>query len=181
MEHMEYIRVILIAGLFLGAYVLYLIFGKNKREEKKVPVGMELLTMSPFLRYIMYAVGVLAILGGGLMALMLIDMKEEWPVIILVFVLFGIIAGMFFLMGYIFYARHIFFNREKIMIGRLFHGPDILEWNEVSRVDLKKTRLVLYDVRGKRRLEASAGMTGYEAFRVIAEERGNYLGQRPCR
>lgn len=169
MGNSRYYRIVVVGVMFLFSYILYFLFGRNKREQKSVPVGMQLLALTPLLRYLMYGVGVLFLVFGGMMAIGMASMGVEPALFLLVAAMCAVTSGMFFVLGYAFYARHIFFDREKIMIGRPFRQPDILAWEEVGRTDLKKARVVLYDKKGKRRAEASAGMIGYEGFRELAE------------
>lgn len=162
--------------LFLIGGILYLIFGKNKREKKGVPVGMSLLAVSPVYRYAMYGAGVILLLFGALIVvLMSLSGEVELFPIIFMAVLILCVAGIFFLAGYAFYARHIFFNEEKIMIGKLFDEPDVLPWKEISRAELKKNRIRLYDKNGKRCLDVSAGMIGFREFQTMAEQKCAHL------
>lgn len=169
MDNSRFYRIVTVGAMFFFSYILYFLFGRNKREQKSVPVGMQLLAMTPLLRYLMYGMGVVFPVFGVVMFLMMASMGAELIHFLLIAVMCAVMSGMFFLLGYAFYARHIFFNREKIMIGRPFRQPEILTWEEVGRTDFKKTRVVLFDKKGKRRLEASAGMIGYESFREVAE------------
>ena len=62
MDDTRFFGLLVVGGLFFLAFILYLIFGRNKREKKSVPVGMQLLAMSPMFRYVMYAMGVIMVL-----------------------------------------------------------------------------------------------------------------------
>ena len=157
MGNSRYYRIVAVGVMFFFSYILYFLFGRNKREQKSVPAGMQLLALTPLFRYMMY--------GGAMMA----SEGVEPVLFLLIAGMCAVASGLFFVLGYAFYSRHVFFDREKIMIGRPFRQPDILTWEEVGRTDFKRTRVLLYDKKGKRRLEASAGMIGYESFRELAE------------
>ena len=42
MDDTRFFGLVVVGGLFFLAFILYLIFGRNKREKKSVPVGMQL-------------------------------------------------------------------------------------------------------------------------------------------
>lgn len=175
MEDTRFLGVAFVGVLFALAFALYLICGRNKREKKSVPVGMQLLAMSPMFRYVMYAMGILMALFGGFCAFVATAWGEGAIIGIVLFLANVFTGGMFFLAGYAFYSRHIFFDEEKMVIGRFLGQPDTLTWGEVGRADFKKARVLLYGKNGKRCVEASSGMAGYEQFRAIAERKCNYF------
>ncbi len=169
MDNSRFYRILMVGVMFFFSYVLYFLFGRNKREQSSVPAGMQLLALTPLLRYLMYGMGMLFLVFGGVMSIGMVSAGVEPVLFLLVAGMCAVTAGMFFVLGYAFYSRHVFFDKEKIMVGRPFRQPDILTWEEVGRADFKTARVLLYDKKGKRRLEASAGMIGYESFRELAE------------
>ncbi len=175
MDDTRFFGLVVVGGLFFLAFILYLIFGRNKREKKSVPVGMQLLAMSPMFRYVMYAMGVIMVLFGIFFTFMAIAWDSEIAMGIILLLIHAFTGGMFFLAGYAFYSCHIFFDEEKLIIGKFFRSPDTLKWEEVGRADFKKTRVLLYDIKGKKRAGASSGMVGYEKFRAIAKKKCDYF------
>ncbi len=169
MGNSRYYRIVAVGVMFFFSYILYFLFGRNKREQKSVPAGMQLLALTPLFRYMMYGGAMLFLVFGVTMAAGMASEGVEPVLFLLIAGMCAVASGLFFVLGYAFYSCHVFFDREKIMIGRPFRQPDILTWEEVGRTDFKRTRVLLYDKKGKRRLEASAGMIGYESFRELAE------------
>ena len=175
-------RILLIAVVAAIAGIVYRIAGNNRREEQSVPVGMKLLTNKPFIRYFLYAMGVVFFLMfGGIMALPFLmgdgdQVREFLGTYILVGVLDVVILLLFLLLGYSMYARHIYFNDKKMVIGRLFRAPVTLEWSQVGQIKSKRGYVRLYDGSGKKRVEARPGMVGFETFRALAEQKCGQYG-----
>ncbi|TGY95582.1 hypothetical protein E5329_14265 [Petralouisia muris] len=130
-----------VLGIMLIAYVLFAFFGNNKREEKNVPVGMKLLARQPVQRYLMYVAGCSMIIFNVVVIVTVILYGGEIFVIVVSSIVFLGCAGLFFLCGRYCYTSHIFFGDERIMIGQMFGKPDILLWEEIGKVEMKKNRI----------------------------------------
>ncbi len=160
-----------VLGFMLIAYAFYTLFGDNRREEKNVPVGMLLLTRQPILRYILYATGCSMLVFNVVILATAYLYEAEVVVIVVSCVVFCGIAGSCFLCGRYCYASHIFFGDERIMIGQMFGKPDILLWEEIGKVEIKKNKIRIWDKRGKKKMVAYANMVGFEEFQNLVKHK----------
>lgn len=100
------------------------------------------------------------------------DGAEELGGILYVMIAMGVFMPiLFFLLGHVMYARHMYFNEEKILIGKPFRSPRTLYWNEVGNVKITKYAVMVYDGNGKRCVTAQSQMIGYEEFRLLVEKK----------
>ena len=168
------IMYIILLGL---ALFIFLISGRNKRELKKIPEGMYIFTKNPMMRYIMYALGlfIFVFVGGGGVRCYIMDGVEDAGIWFYICMALGILDPLIcFLGGYLMYSSHIFFDDDKLLIGRPFHTPLRLTWYEIGEMRMKdRQSFVLYDRDGKPRVKAYIGMVNYDIFLRTA--------QRHCR
>ncbi len=76
-------------------------------------------------------------------------------------------AGLF--TGYCLKAQHIWYDEEKLLIGRPFRGYETVQWRGNVRMQiLNQDFFYLYDREGRRIVSADAGMTGYHEFYNMA-------------
>lgn len=148
------------------------LLGSSRREEKKVDPNKTVLRQMPNIRYGMYFIGIL--IGGmfcffGAMAIRDGAHKEQpW---LLLLILFGVLAGVgCILAGYVFYARHVFFDEEELIVGRPFHKMLHVKWQEISRMEVKANKTItLYGADGKRLVTAGAALENYDLFSSMAK------------
>ncbi len=77
------------------------------------------------------------------------------------------VAGLF--TGYCLKARHIWYDEEKLLIGRPFRQYETVQWRGIVRMQiLNQDFFYLYDRDGRRLVSADAGMTGYHEFYDMA-------------
>lgn len=165
---MEYI----IETLFWVVLAVVLgLLGSSRREEKRVDPNKTVMRYEPSMRYGLYMIGIL--LGGmfGFFGAMAIrdgaHKAEPWliPVILL-----GVLAGIFFLVcGYILYASHVFFDEEELIVGRPFRGMQHVKWQEISRMEKKGNRLLLYGADGKRLVRTNQSIQNFDLFLDMAK------------
>ena len=58
--------------LVLAVGIIYLITGRNRRQINKIPEGMAILCQPPGKRYVVYALGVLAVVFVGIFSILYI-------------------------------------------------------------------------------------------------------------
>lgn len=159
--------------LILAAIALLLFLIGGKRERKKIPAGMTILCQNPFLRYVLYALGVFLFLfteGACYIGYRLGGAKDAGIWFSVCAVLGALVPLLLFLCGYTIYARHIFFNEEKLLIGRVFRAPLRLSWREIG--EMRRTdrqSFVLLDRGGKIVVNAYCTMVNYALFLQTAE------------
>lgn len=165
---MEYIAE-LVFWVVIGVVVGFL--GSSRREEKKVDANKTVMRQMPSIRYGMYTIGIL--IGGmfavfGAMALRDGAQKEEPWLVPLTFV--GLMVGALCCAGgYIFYAKHVFFDEEELIVGRPFRSMLHVKWQEISRMETKKTRLLLYGADGKKLVAANPALENFDLFSDMAK------------
>ena len=164
-------RRLYVLGFMLIAYVLFAVFGNNKREEKNVPVGMKLLTKPPILRNVLYAGGCMMLIFAAVIIAAAVLYDAELAAVVVAGLIFSGVGGLFFLSGRYCYASHIFFGAERIVIGRLFDKPDILTWDEIGKAEIQKKRIKLWDKRGNKKIDAYADMVGFEEFQNLVRNK----------
>lgn len=145
--------------------------GSSRREEKKVDPNKTVLRQIPTIRYGMYFIGI--IIGGmfcffGAMAIRDGAHKEQMWLVPLI--LFGVLVGVVFVLsGYIFYARHVFFDEEELIVGRPFRKMLHVKWQEISRMEVKANKtILLYGADGKRLVTAGMALENYDLFSSMA-------------
>ena len=170
-------RLIMYVILIGLALFIFLISGRNKRELKKIPEGMNIFTKNPMMRYIMYALGlfIFVFVGGVGVLCYIMDGVEDAGIWFYICMALGILDPLIcFLGGYLMYSSHIFFDDEKLLLGRPFRAPLRLTWYEIGEMKMKdRQSFVLYDRDGKPRVKAYIGMINYDIFLRTA--------QRHCR
>ncbi|MDE6874701.1 MAG: hypothetical protein K2P87_09640 [Lachnospiraceae bacterium] len=147
------------------------LLGSSRREEKKVDPDKTVMRYGPSMRYGLYMIGIL--IGGmfGVFGAMAIrDRAHEAEPGLILLILLGVLAGIFFLVcGYILYARHVFFDEEELIVGRPFKSMLHVKWQEVSRMECKGNRLLLYGADGRRLLCANAVLENFDLFSDMAK------------
>ena len=161
-------RLIMYVILLGLALFIFLISGRNKRELKKIPEGMYIFTKNPMMRYIMYALGLLIFIfvGGAGALCYIMDGVEDAGIWFYFCMALGILDPLIcFLGGYLMYSSHIFFDDEKLLLGRAFRTPSQLTWYEIGEIRIKDHQFfVLYDRDGKPRVKTYIGMVNYDLF-----------------
>lgn len=167
-------RLIVIFILVGFTWLLYLLFGSNRWERKKIPAGMEIFCQNPKQRYLLYALGILTFLfvaGVAALCYVMGGIEEAGIWIYLCMVLGVLILLICFLGGYIMYSSHIFFDDEKLIIGRPFRTPLQLSWHEIGEMRIKNRQsFVLFDRNGKVCVKAYINMVNYDIFFEIAQK-----------
>ncbi len=156
---------------WVAAAVIVGFFGSSRREEKRVDANKTVMRQNPSLRYGMYLLGVLIVgmfVFFGTMAIRDEAQKEEPWTILLIFlgILFG--AGCF-IVGYIFYAKHVFFDETELLIGRPFKKMLHVKWQEIGRMEMQKNKLVLYGADGKWLVGADLSWENFDLFADMAK------------
>lgn len=166
---MEYI-VEMIFWVVLAVVLGFL--GSSRREEKKVDPNKTVLRQMPTIRYGMYFIGI--VIGGmfcffGAMAIR--DGAHKGQPWLIPLILFGVLAGAAcILAGYIFYAKHVFFDEDGLIVGRPFHKMLHVKWQEISRMKVKANKtVILYGADGKRLVTAGAALENYDLFLGMAK------------
>lgn len=78
-----------------------------------------------------------------------------------------LVAGLF--AGYCMKAQHIWYDEEKLLLGRPFGQYEAVQWRGIVRMHiLNQDFFYLYDRDGRRLVSADAGMTGYHEFYDMA-------------
>lgn len=160
---------VLYLAMLLLALILYLIFGRNKRELSRIPQGMDMFGINPMMRYVLYALGIfmlifvlcmvwLCYMGGGF--------EEAGGMMVLCVCMAVVLFVICLVGGHVMYASHIFFDDECLIIGRAFRAPIKMTWQEIRRMELRgRNQFRLYDQFGDCCVKAYRGNTvNYERF-----------------
>ena len=147
------------------------LLSSSRREEKRVDANKTVMRQNPSLRYGLYTVGF--IISGlfmfmGTMAVRDGAQKDEPWIIPLVFL--GILIGAgCFVGGYVLYARHVFFDETELIVGRPFKKMLHVKWQEISRMEKKQTKLVLYGADGARLVAGDPSLENFDLFADMAK------------
>ncbi len=91
--------------------------------------------------------------------------NEAGSVMLLCIGLVAVILVAGFLAGYCIKARHIWYDDEKLLLGRPFARYETVQWRGIVRMQIvNQDFFYLYDRDGRRLVSADAGMTGYHDF-----------------
>ncbi len=91
--------------------------------------------------------------------------KEAGSVMLLCMGLAVVILVAGFFAGYCMRAKHIWYDEEKLLLGRPFRPYETVQWRWIVRMQiLNQDFFYLFDRDGRRVVSADAGMTGYQDF-----------------
>lgn len=157
---------LIILGLVLLTGLLSFLFGRRK---PKYP-GMAECLENPFLHFFVYALAIFIIAFAAFLATIMSLDKSAWEeasgMIIVVFSQMFCITVFLIALGVISGKHYIYYNQEKLILGRVFSRDLTLSWYEISKVRVNKTgrRIQLYNREGKRILNAHSLMTDFDQF-----------------
>lgn len=157
---------LIILGLVLLTGLLSFLFG---RRTPKYP-GMAECLEHPFLHFFVYALAIFIIAFAAFLATIVSLDKSAWEeaggMIIVVFSQMFLITVFLISLGVIAGKHYIYYNQEKLILGRVFGRDLTLSWYEISKVRANKTgrRIRLYNREGKRILNAYSLMTNFDHF-----------------
>ena len=156
-----YLALILIAGL------LSLIFGRKK---PKYPQMIQC-AAGQFGKFIMYAFALLMAAFGVFVFVVSAADDSAWEeaggMLLLVFALLIFIIVMFLIMGRAVGQRYVYYDEEKLIIGRTFGADQTLAWHEIGEVrpiGRGGTAMRLFDRNGKKCFIANTSMDNYYQF-----------------
>ncbi|MCH5271429.1 MAG: hypothetical protein J1E83_11865 [Lachnospiraceae bacterium] len=157
---------LILLGVLLLTGLLSFLFG---RRTPKYP-GMAECLENPFLHFFVYAWAIFMIAFAAFIATITFLDKSAWEEaggrIIEVFSLMFLITVFLIALGVISGKHYIYYNQEKLILGRVFSRDLTLSWYEISKVRVNKTgrRIRLYNREGKRILNAHSLMTNFDQF-----------------
>lgn len=160
---------LMILGLVLLTGLLGLLFGNKKPKYQ----GMAQCIENPFLHYFTYALAILIMVFAGFIAAIVSTDESAWEeagaVIIEVFSLMFLSIVCLIALGVIMGKHYIYYDQEKLILGRVFGRDLTLAWYEIGEVRANRNgrRIRLYDREGKRVLNAHGLMTNYDQFSHI--------------
>lgn len=163
---MEKLLFTLILVLTVG--IIYLITGRNRRQINKIPEGMAILCQPPGKRYVVYALGVLAVVFVGIFSILYImdgapgEARGMWSLCVAMAILLLIVT---IFAGNIMARECIYFNGDTIQIEKAFQKPRTVRWQEIRKIDGSFDNMVnLYLSDGTKILTVGIGMLNYELF-----------------
>ena len=124
--------------LVLAVGIIYLITGRNRRQINKIPEGMAILCQPPGKRYVVYALGVLAVVFVGIFSILYImdgapgEARGMWSLCVAVAILLLIVT---IFAGNIMARECIYFNGDTIQIEKAFQKPRTVRWQEIRKID----------------------------------------------
>ena len=133
---MEKLLFTLILVLTVG--IIYLITGRNRRQINKIPEGMAILCQPPGKRYVVYALGVLAVVFVGIFSILYImdgapgEARGMWSLCVAMAILLLIVT---IFAGNIMARECIYFNGDTIQIEKAFQKPRTVRWQEIRKID----------------------------------------------
>ncbi|MDE7325237.1 MAG: hypothetical protein K2N63_03000 [Lachnospiraceae bacterium] len=158
-------------GFWVLLAVIVGLLGNSRREEKRVDPNKTVMRQNPTLRFSMYGVGIIltglfVFVGTGAVK----DGAHREEPFIIPLILLGVLAGILcFMAGYILYKKHVFFDEDGLIVGRPFRGNLQLKWTQISRMEMKGNRLVLYGPEGKKLLKADPSLENFDLFSSMAK------------
>ena len=154
--------------LVLAVGIIYLITGRNRRQINKIPEGMAILCQPPGKRYVVYALGVLAVVFVGIFSILYImdgaprEARGMWSLCVAMAILLLIVT---IFAGNIMARECIYFNGDTIQIEKAFQKPRTVRWQEIRKIDGSFDNMVnLYLSDGTKILTVGIGMVNYELF-----------------
>lgn len=160
------VKLIFMAILTGMAVLIFLVFGNNKRERKKVPSGMVICCDNPFMRYIVYALGVCIVLFVGACVLMCGyagALHEAGTMMYVCIVLAVFIFFMCLFLGQMMAASFILFDDNCVVLNRPFRRQLVFQWYELGVPEqADANQFCLYDRNGKYCFRANANMINYD-------------------
>ena len=124
--------------LVLAVGIIYLITGRNRRQINKIPEGMAILCQPPGKRYVVYALGVLAVVFVGIFSILYImdgaprEARGMWSLCVAMAILLLIVT---IFAGNIMARECIYFNGDTIQIEKAFQKPRTVRWQEIRKID----------------------------------------------
>lgn len=124
--------------LVLAVGIIYLITGRNRRQINKIPEGMAILCQPPGKRYLVYALGVLAVVFVGIFSILYIidgapgEARGMWSLCVAMAILLLIVT---IFAGNIMARECIYFNGDTIQIEKAFQKPRTVRWQEIRKID----------------------------------------------
>lgn len=170
------IKIIFLLGILLTAALLAKtsLYRTSKEQQQYEKNGMRLVSEPKIKQLMLPAVGLLtAVIVSFFMYLAIEDGAWEDAAGMMLLCI-GVTAGLLvvcFFAGYCMQRRHILYDEQKILVGRIFQPYEVIYWFEIGRMEIKNQDFFnLYDRENRRRIAVNAGMEGYGDFYVQAYE-----------
>lgn len=168
------IKFIFLLGILLITALLAKtrLYRGSKEQQEYEKNGMRLVSEPKTKQYMMPAMGLItAVFVSFFMCLAIEDgaWEEAAGMILLCIGVAAVLLVVCFFAGYCMQRRHILYDEQKILVGRVFRPYEVIYWHEIGRMEIKNQDFFnLYDREEHRRVAVSAGMEGYGDFYVLA-------------
>lgn len=161
--------------LVITAGVIFILTGKNRRQIDKIPIGMTIVCQPPGRRYVLYALGAIAV--GIVMIFSVFYIMDDnakeagmmWEICIIVAML------TFFIMifaGNVMAKECIYFNDQTIQIEKAFHKSRLIKWDDIRKMSGSFDNTIhLYLANDSKILTVNIGMVNYEVFCVALKKK----------
>ena len=163
--------------LALIAKAVQLIFDRKSRKQKGYEKGGRvIMRMSGGTGYIILALGIMMFVFVSFVAYIFVSTAPEaWDEAGGMMLLCEGIATFMLLMGiwlccYL-RANMVVFDREKVVVCKLFKADDEVRWETLGRIEMKDAGCILYGRDGNVRFKVNAGMEHYARFCETAKDK----------
>lgn len=167
---------LMILGIVLLTGLLGLLFGRRKSKYPEMAQCFE----NPFLHFFLYALAIFILAFAAFIAFIVASDESAWEQaskgIIEVFSLFLLIIVSLVALAVKTGKHYIYYNQEKIILGRVFGGDFTLSWCEISEVRANRNgqRIRIYNREGKKVLDAGSRMADFNQFyHIVMQNCGN--------
>ena len=167
---------LIVLGLVLLTGLLALLFGRRKPKYPQMAQCFE----PPFLHLFMYALAIFMMAFAAFIGTIVASDESAWEEakdgIMEVFFLMLLIIVFLIVLGVKMGKHYIYYNQEKLILGRVFGGDLTFTWYEISEVRAYRRgqRIQLYNREGKKVLDAGGRMTDFDQFyHAVMQNCGN--------
>lgn len=160
--------------IVVAALSLTPLFQDSREQKKYEGTGMKVVYNPRGKQMLLPALGIVAFVFVGFFVVLFIhdgvqeDVHALGMMILCIFEAI-ILLIVCFLAGYCLQRRHILYDGEKILVGRVFDSYKKIYWYEISSMKIKNQDFFrLYNRDGKCCVQADASMVGYKDFYQVA-------------